>query len=240
MLRRASARQPLPCGFEFARSANKGGSVGIHPREKDSREACWPTHRNRDRGELRRLCDLGLNVAPSFSSAAIAERVRIRAKRESRWKRRRIYPHKKTAREACYLCAGSIAACSRVLQTVQMLTSPQPQMEPFNYFNYFTEIEEYFWHKRGAHLLVSPLDWAIVETWQKAGIPLERRAERNRSRVRKLGAFAPRRRRTPAEKPRLLRGCRARRRCRSAGSRRRYRAGNYKRGPPPNHSRATS
>lgn len=45
-------------------------------------------------------------------------------------------------------------------------------MDSFNYFNYFTEIEEYFWRKRGAHLLVSPLDWAIVETWQKAGIPL--------------------------------------------------------------------
>lgn len=43
----------------------------------------------------------------------------------------------------------------------------------FNYFNYFTEIEEHFWRKRGAHILVSPLDWAIVETWQKAGIPLE-------------------------------------------------------------------
>jgi hypothetical protein len=45
-------------------------------------------------------------------------------------------------------------------------------MGAFNYFNYFTEIEEYFWRKRGAHLLVSPLDWAIVETWQKAGIPI--------------------------------------------------------------------
>jgi len=45
-------------------------------------------------------------------------------------------------------------------------------MPLFNYFNYFTEIEDYFWRKRGAHLLVSPLDWAIVETWQKAGIPL--------------------------------------------------------------------
>jgi len=45
-------------------------------------------------------------------------------------------------------------------------------MGTFNYFNYFTEIEEYFWRKRGAHLLVSPLDWAIVETWQKAGVPL--------------------------------------------------------------------
>ena len=46
-------------------------------------------------------------------------------------------------------------------------------MEGWNYFNYFTEIEEYFWKKRGAHLLVSPLDWAIMEAWQKAGIPLE-------------------------------------------------------------------
>jgi hypothetical protein len=46
-------------------------------------------------------------------------------------------------------------------------------MGSFNYFNYFTEIEEYFWRKRGAHLLVSPLDWALVETWQKAGIPLD-------------------------------------------------------------------
>jgi hypothetical protein len=53
-----------------------------------------------------------------------------------------------------------------------MPAQPQQQMEPFNYFNYFTEIEEHFWRKRGAHLLVSPLDWAIVETWQKAGIPL--------------------------------------------------------------------
>lgn len=45
-------------------------------------------------------------------------------------------------------------------------------MEQLNYFNYYTEIEEYFWRKRGAHVLVSPLDWAIVEMWQKAGIPL--------------------------------------------------------------------
>jgi hypothetical protein len=45
-------------------------------------------------------------------------------------------------------------------------------MAAFNYFNYYTEIEEHFWRKRGAHLLVSPLDWAILETWQQAGIPL--------------------------------------------------------------------
>jgi hypothetical protein len=46
-------------------------------------------------------------------------------------------------------------------------------MDSWNYFNYFTEIEDYFWKKRGAHLLVSPLDWAIMETWQKAGVPLD-------------------------------------------------------------------
>ena len=45
-------------------------------------------------------------------------------------------------------------------------------MADLNYFNFFTEIEEYFWKKRGAHLLVSPLDWAIIETWQKAGISI--------------------------------------------------------------------
>src|SRR2546422_11604604 len=46
-------------------------------------------------------------------------------------------------------------------------------MNGWNYFTYFTEIEEYFWKKRGAHLLVSPLDWAIMEAWHKAGVPLE-------------------------------------------------------------------
>ena len=45
--------------------------------------------------------------------------------------------------------------------------------ETFNYFNYYTEIEEYFWQKRGGALLVSTLDWAVIESWQKAGIPLE-------------------------------------------------------------------
>jgi ABC-type transporter Mla subunit MlaD len=50
---------------------------------------------------------------------------------------------------------------------------PIKKMDGWNYFNYFTEIEEYFWKKRGAHLLVSPLDWAVMEAWQKAGVPLE-------------------------------------------------------------------
>jgi hypothetical protein len=42
-----------------------------------------------------------------------------------------------------------------------------------NYFNYFTEIEERFQQRRGAILLLSTLDWALIETWREAGIPLE-------------------------------------------------------------------
>jgi hypothetical protein len=42
-----------------------------------------------------------------------------------------------------------------------------------NYFNYFTEIEERFQQRRGALLLLSTLDWALIETWREAGIPLE-------------------------------------------------------------------
>jgi len=42
-----------------------------------------------------------------------------------------------------------------------------------NYFNYFTEIEEHFQRRRGGILLLSTLDWALIETWKEAGIPLE-------------------------------------------------------------------
>jgi hypothetical protein len=46
--------------------------------------------------------------------------------------------------------------------------------EPFNYFNYFTEIEEHFQRARGTSLfLLSPLDWALIESWKVSGIPLE-------------------------------------------------------------------
>ncbi len=41
-----------------------------------------------------------------------------------------------------------------------------------NYFNYFTEIEEHFQRRRGSILLLSTLDWALIETWKDAGIPL--------------------------------------------------------------------
>ena len=45
---------------------------------------------------------------------------------------------------------------------------------PSNYFNYFTEIEEHFQRARGTGLfLISPLDWALIEAWKNAGVPLE-------------------------------------------------------------------
>jgi hypothetical protein len=45
--------------------------------------------------------------------------------------------------------------------------------DQFNYFNYFTEIEDHFLRRRGGGLLLSTLDWALIETWKDAGIPLE-------------------------------------------------------------------
>jgi hypothetical protein len=57
--------------------------------------------------------------------------------------------------------------------------TPQKQITddaswPTNYFNYFTEVEERFQKARGTGLfLMSPLDWALVETWKNAGVPLE-------------------------------------------------------------------
>ena len=42
-----------------------------------------------------------------------------------------------------------------------------------NYFNYFTEIEDRYLQRRGGGLLLSTLDWALIETWKDAGIPLE-------------------------------------------------------------------
>ena len=42
-----------------------------------------------------------------------------------------------------------------------------------NYFNYFTEIEEHFWKKRGTAILLTTLDWALIDSWKQADIPLE-------------------------------------------------------------------
>ncbi len=41
-----------------------------------------------------------------------------------------------------------------------------------NYFNYFTEIEERFQQRRGSLLMLSTLDWALIESWREAGVPL--------------------------------------------------------------------
>ncbi len=69
-----------------------------------------------------------------------------------------------------------------------------------NYFNYFTEIEEHFHRRRGSTLLLSTLDWALIETWKDAGIPLEAvlrgidatfgRYENRPSRPRKINSLA--------------------------------------------------
>ncbi len=43
-----------------------------------------------------------------------------------------------------------------------------------NYFNYYTEIEERFQQARGSGIfLLSPLDWALIESWKESGVPLE-------------------------------------------------------------------
>lgn len=41
-----------------------------------------------------------------------------------------------------------------------------------NYFNYYTEIEDTFVRRRGKHLFLSPLDWAMIDGWKERGIPL--------------------------------------------------------------------
>jgi hypothetical protein len=43
---------------------------------------------------------------------------------------------------------------------------------PLNYFSYFTEIEETFVRRRGKHLFIGTLDWALIETWKQIGVPL--------------------------------------------------------------------
>ena len=46
-------------------------------------------------------------------------------------------------------------------------------MPLLNYFNYFTEIEQRFQQRRGSLLMLSTLDWALIETWRESGLPLE-------------------------------------------------------------------
>lgn len=51
------------------------------------------------------------------------------------------------------------------------MTAPDaPNLE--SYFEYFSEIEECFRRCRGTPTLLSTLDWALIESWKEAGIPL--------------------------------------------------------------------
>jgi hypothetical protein len=69
-----------------------------------------------------------------------------------------------------------------------------------DYFNYFTEIEERFCQRRGTAILCSTLDWALMETWKEAGIPLAAvlrgidaafdRYDARRSKTRKVNSIA--------------------------------------------------
>ena len=44
----------------------------------------------------------------------------------------------------------------------------------YNYFNYYTEIEDHFQRARGTSLFrLSSLDWALVDCWKNGGVPLE-------------------------------------------------------------------
>ena len=57
----------------------------------------------------------------------------------------------------------------------ELPAAPEPESDwPRNYFNYFTETEEHFQRARGTGLfLLSPLDWALIENWKNADVPLE-------------------------------------------------------------------
>src|SRR6202041_3947903 len=72
----------------------------------------------------------------------------------------------------CSHSTDSRFSTSAIEQRVLARVSPEADAVR-NYFNYFTEIEERFQKRRGSLLLLSTLDWALIETWREAGIPLE-------------------------------------------------------------------
>ncbi|MFN2455939.1 MAG: hypothetical protein ABR577_17150 [Pyrinomonadaceae bacterium] len=59
---------------------------------------------------------------------------------------------------------GQAGAASEVLSSTNRAR--------LNYFDYFTEIEETFVRRRGRHLLLSPIDWALMQSWKEIGVPL--------------------------------------------------------------------
>jgi hypothetical protein len=42
-----------------------------------------------------------------------------------------------------------------------------------NYFNYFTEIEQFYQTRRESFTLLSTLDWVLIENWKEQGVPLD-------------------------------------------------------------------
>ncbi len=56
------------------------------------------------------------------------------------------------------------------LETLNL--KPNPETVILNYFSYFTEIEDTFIRRRGKHLMLSPMDWALIESWKERGVPL--------------------------------------------------------------------
>jgi len=66
--------------------------------------------------------------------------------------------------------SGGSGDASGIEQCPDTRRRPHQRNERLELLQLLYEIEEYFWEKRGAHLLVSPLDWAIMEAWQKAGV----------------------------------------------------------------------
>ncbi|HYM00256.1 MAG TPA: hypothetical protein VEZ90_14985 [Blastocatellia bacterium] len=47
-----------------------------------------------------------------------------------------------------------------------------PDTKTLNYFRYFSEVEGEFVRRRGSHMFVSTVDWALIESWKEMGIPL--------------------------------------------------------------------
>ena len=46
------------------------------------------------------------------------------------------------------------------------------ELNDLNYFSYFSELEDTFIRRRGKHLMLSPIDWAMIESWKERGVPL--------------------------------------------------------------------
>src|SRR2546421_44405 len=71
--------------------------------------------------------------------------------------------------------------CSRAPPSCRGFTNGRGSKRPpaqnlhrlsLNYFSYFSEIEDTFIRRRGKHLLLSPMDWALIESWKERGVPL--------------------------------------------------------------------